>query len=211
MDVIHWLFHGLCHQIPSRALSGGGWAMPLCARCAGLYVGFAVGLGPMLLLGRRARGLPTRFFMGASFIAFAAFAADGAGGFFSLWQAAGAVRFATGMAAGVFLSPYVALLYHNTVGADEPSAPICGARTAVWMLIAVGVFFGLNGNPAKWLLVGEAYAAAAGVAMLLVVAHTAILVLALGRKRYTLARLAAPVTALGQLALFSALRSLAGV
>jgi uncharacterized membrane protein len=40
----HWtlitiLFRVVCHQIPERCLSIAGAPMPVCARCAGMYVG----------------------------------------------------------------------------------------------------------------------------------------------------------------------------
>jgi len=33
-----------CHRIPDRTLHVLGWAMPMCSRCMGLDVGFALGL-----------------------------------------------------------------------------------------------------------------------------------------------------------------------
>lgn len=33
----------VCHQDPVRSFAAGSWAMPVCARCFGLYAGAAVG------------------------------------------------------------------------------------------------------------------------------------------------------------------------
>lgn len=46
----HWLFRladypfqWLCHRIPERVISAAGATMPLCSRCAGLWLGMCVG------------------------------------------------------------------------------------------------------------------------------------------------------------------------
>ncbi|MEB3198668.1 MAG: DUF2085 domain-containing protein [Candidatus Sericytochromatia bacterium] len=44
---------GLCHQLPARSLFFGAEQFPLCARCMGGYLGFALG-GLWLLATRRA-------------------------------------------------------------------------------------------------------------------------------------------------------------
>lgn len=36
-------FRALCHQIPDRTLSIGGIRMVVCSRCAGIYLGVALG------------------------------------------------------------------------------------------------------------------------------------------------------------------------
>jgi uncharacterized membrane protein len=46
-------FRLLCHRLPERVLSLGGTPMPLCSRCAGLWLGLSAGV----VLGRPALGL----------------------------------------------------------------------------------------------------------------------------------------------------------
>src|ERR1700687_6072094 len=51
----------ICHRIVSHSLMMGAVAMPLCARCTGIYLGALLGLISMALLGRRrSGGLPRR-------------------------------------------------------------------------------------------------------------------------------------------------------
>lgn len=53
-----WIRFGLkpaCHQIPERCLDLGWGPLPVCARCAGLYLGGLVGLGFSVLTNRRIR------------------------------------------------------------------------------------------------------------------------------------------------------------
>lgn len=39
-----WLLHPVCHQIPERSFHWLGAPLAACHRCAGLYVGFALGV-----------------------------------------------------------------------------------------------------------------------------------------------------------------------
>jgi len=49
----------ICHQRPERSFYVAGAQLPVCARCAGLYVGAALGvLAWSLLAGRRTREWP---------------------------------------------------------------------------------------------------------------------------------------------------------
>lgn len=43
-DVVRWLLHSVCHQIPSRSFHIYGEPLAACHRCTGLYVGFALGV-----------------------------------------------------------------------------------------------------------------------------------------------------------------------
>jgi hypothetical protein len=47
----------LCHQIPSHSFISNGVQFPVCARCAGLYMGSMVGLVYAYFSGRKA-GIP---------------------------------------------------------------------------------------------------------------------------------------------------------
>jgi uncharacterized membrane protein len=49
------VFSILCHQDPARTFEPGGEPLVLCARCAGVYVGFALTI-PMLFMVRRLPG-----------------------------------------------------------------------------------------------------------------------------------------------------------
>lgn len=49
----------ICHQIPERSFHLGGFQLPVCARCLGIYAGFAVG-GWIHLLPARPLASPWR-------------------------------------------------------------------------------------------------------------------------------------------------------
>jgi uncharacterized membrane protein len=49
----------ICHQLPDRSFHVGEAQLPVCARCAGLYVGAAIGaLAWAMTAGRRRHSLP---------------------------------------------------------------------------------------------------------------------------------------------------------
>jgi uncharacterized membrane protein len=59
--VIYGVFKYVCHQLADRTLSVGGLYLPCCARCAGIYSGFAFAAGYHLFVNRRGFKLwPTR-------------------------------------------------------------------------------------------------------------------------------------------------------
>lgn len=43
-EVVRWLLHTVCHQIPERSFHLLGEPLAACHRCTGLYMGFAAGL-----------------------------------------------------------------------------------------------------------------------------------------------------------------------
>jgi uncharacterized membrane protein len=61
LEVPRWeaFVHGacgpFCHQIPSRSLHVAGHALPLCARCTGMWLGITLGTSAAVLLARRRR------------------------------------------------------------------------------------------------------------------------------------------------------------
>ncbi len=54
-ELARWVFGFLCHQDPARTWKPGGAALAMCARCVGVYVGFALAV-PMLAVVRRLGG-----------------------------------------------------------------------------------------------------------------------------------------------------------
>ena len=43
-DLLHWLLHPVCHQIPERSFHLFGEPLAACHRCTGLYAGFTLGV-----------------------------------------------------------------------------------------------------------------------------------------------------------------------
>ena len=59
-ELLRWPFSLVCHQLPERSFHWLGWPLAVCHRCAGLYLGFALGVAAWPHLPAGARRLATR-------------------------------------------------------------------------------------------------------------------------------------------------------
>lgn len=220
MGVTEFLFHGLCHQIAERSFSAGGYVMPACTRCAGLYVGFALALPWALWRMRDGAAARSRVLTAGAILAGAAFLVDGAANTLALWETANLARYATGVMLGLLLSPYLASLFGLTVsgaagttGATGAPAQTRGAGVLAAMVAVAALATAANAPAGDRFLRVEAAAAAAGAFFFVTLVHAAILSLAVGaRGRRLAAALAlAPFTAAAQMVTLSYLRTMAGI
>lgn len=96
--VLYEAFSHLCHQAPERSFFIAGHPFAVCARCTGLYAGFAVAVAlyPLLTFLKRT-DTPERKWL---FIAAAPLAIDFALGFLGIWENTHFSRFSTGAILG---------------------------------------------------------------------------------------------------------------
>jgi uncharacterized membrane protein len=94
-------FAPICHQIPSRSFFLRGFPLAVCARCLGIYAGFAAGvLFYPFGRGFSAPRLPRlKIFVLVSL----PIILDTAGNFFRLWNTGNVLRFLTGFLWGTIL------------------------------------------------------------------------------------------------------------
>ncbi len=98
-------FSYLCHQISDRSFHLEGHQLAVCARCAGLYAGFALGvLVYPLVRSLRRLETPSRLWL---LVAVAPTAIDWALGFFGIWQNTHLSRSLTGALLGAICAFYV--------------------------------------------------------------------------------------------------------
>jgi uncharacterized membrane protein len=95
---IYRSFSYVCHQIPERSFFIAGHQFAVCARCTGLYAGFAAAtfFYPLVRSLRRTEAPPRKWL----FIAAAPLAIDFALGFFGIWENTHSSRFLTGALLG---------------------------------------------------------------------------------------------------------------
>jgi uncharacterized membrane protein len=98
-------FGHVCHQIPERSFFIAGHKLAVCARCTGLYLGFAAALSLYpLVRSLRRTDTPQRKWL---FIAAAPMAIDVALGFFGIWKNTHFSRLLTGALFGSVVVFYV--------------------------------------------------------------------------------------------------------
>lgn len=102
---IYSTFSHLCHQIPDRSFFIAGHQFAVCARCTGLYGGFAVAtLAYPLMRSLRRTDPPRRLWL---FLAAVPLAVDFSLGFFGIWENTHLSRFVTGALLGSVAVLYV--------------------------------------------------------------------------------------------------------
>jgi len=102
---IYRSFSYFCHQIPERSFFIAGHQFAVCARCTGLYAGFAAAtMAYPLVRSLRQIEAPPRKWL---FLAAAPLAMDFAVGYFGIWENTHSSRFATGALLGAVAVFYV--------------------------------------------------------------------------------------------------------
>jgi uncharacterized membrane protein len=193
---IEFLLSGVCHQYPEHALRFQGVALPLCARCTGLFGGAFLALAILLAWGRgRRTGFAPWWAQGALAALATWWALDGLNSFLFgllgrpwLYEPTNALRLATGLglglAAGIELLPAAAQVL---VARGDPRGVIQRPRELAVLLACQAALAAL-------LLRGRLpYALAAawstlGVALLLGGANALLLTIVLGGEPGTLSR-----------------------
>lgn len=83
----------MCHRMPERSFHFHGKQFPLCARCTGIMVGYAVGLLILATYGRLSLLL--------SFALIIPMVIDGTGQLFQKWESTNIRRLITGIMGGI--------------------------------------------------------------------------------------------------------------
>ena len=121
--VIYSAFRAVCHQMPGRSLHVENHPLAVCARCFGLYAGFAVGASVYpLLRAIKLRHTPARVWL---LIGVLPTATDFALGIIGVWENTHLSRSLTGALFGVVAAFYVVpgvvdLTYTNWRNALRP-------------------------------------------------------------------------------------------
>lgn len=150
--------YAVCHRIDLRSFHLGVRALPLCARCSGMYLGFALAAGFLWLRGSgRAGGFPPRALSIVFGFFLLIFAVDGLNSYASLfpglptlYRPDNILRVITGTLLGLGMGAHVLPAFNQSVW--EAWQPEPGLRSWVdffllLALAAVLVFLLLSGNP----------------------------------------------------------------
>jgi len=174
--------YAVCHRIDLRSFHLGLRALPLCARCTGMYLGGLLGLTYLSLRHPRATRYPTRSISIVLILFALAWAVDGLNSFLSLVPEAphvyapnNTLRLITGSGIGLAMAVMIYPAFNQVAwrtGRHEPvlaSWPDFGLLLALAAVVAALV---LGGNPL--VLYPLALLSAAGVLALLSTAYALI-------------------------------------
>jgi uncharacterized membrane protein len=114
----------VCHQIPERSFHVGAVQLPVCARCLGIYSGFAMAALVALVTRSRVTGVQARIIALAGAVpTIATVAAEWAG----LWRTSNVVRLMAGLPLGAALGLVVigvlATLHYGQCARRPPITP----------------------------------------------------------------------------------------
>jgi uncharacterized membrane protein len=181
----------ICHRLVSHSFMIGDQAMPLCARCTGIYLGALLGLFTMAGMGRRrAGGLPRRPLLLVLIGFIGIMGIDGINSYATLlpglphlYEPQNWLRLVTGTLNGLALAALIYPVLNQTLWRDWEDRPVLGRFRELGLLLALAaviVALVLTGNPA--ILVPLALLSVLGVLALLVALNTTMLLLATRRE-----------------------------
>jgi uncharacterized membrane protein len=172
--------YAVCHRISERSFHVGDRQFPLCARCAGMYLGAILGLFFQGRTTRRRAGTPPwRVLIVLGFFV-AAFGVDGLNSYLhifpgmpSLYTPNNTLRLLTGTGMGLTLAAALYPAFNQTVWKVYDERPALGGLRPLAILVLLALlldFVTLSGNPL--LLYPLALLSAAGVLLLLTMIYT---------------------------------------
>ncbi|RMF44923.1 MAG: DUF2085 domain-containing protein [Anaerolineae bacterium] len=167
--------YAVCHRIDVRSFHLGARAIPLCARCTGMYAGAMLGLLYQRLVAPRHSALPPlRLWIPLGLLA-AAFVVDGTNSYLhffpgapGLYQPNNILRLLTGTGVGVVISAFLYPAFQDTMW--QHPVPVPALKDGRALAILLGLALGMDAlilteNPL--LLYPLALISAAGVLVLL--------------------------------------------
>jgi uncharacterized membrane protein len=218
--------YAVCHRIDARSFHLGERALPLCARCTGMYLGAVLGIVYQAAIGRRRSGMPSIALWVVMGIFFVAFGIDGVNSYFHLsimqqllpafprlYEPNNTLRLFTGTGMGLVIAVALVPVFNQTIWTKINSNPVLTVRSfigLVFLAILIDLLV-LTENPL--VLYPFAIISSLGVLLILTMVYSMVWVMVLRRdNRYdNLLQLAMPLLAgfgvtLLQIALLDAVR-----
>jgi len=183
--------YAVCHRIDLRSFHLGTRALPLCARCSGMYLGAMAAFGGLLALGKSRHGGFPRPAVMAIFGAFAAvWAVDGLNSYLTLipgaphaYEPNNVLRLATGLLMGLTLGTIVFAGLNQNAWREWKKEPVVGSfREVGWLVLLAAIVGGLVLTENPLILYPLALLSAAGVLVVLGLVYTVVALLVLRRE-----------------------------
>ena len=176
--------YAVCHQISSRTFHFADHPLPLCARCAGMFLGALLGLGYQVAQGRKGKMPPTLVLIFFGLLA-AAWVLDGSNSFLmlvpgisSLYQTHNWTRLITGTGMGLAVSALLLPSFIQTMFIRwEDESALGSWKQVLGLLLAAAGLDILVLLELPWLLYPLSLLSSASVFVLLTMVYSMILVM----------------------------------
>lgn len=215
------LGYAVCHRIDLRSFHIGERALPLCARCSGMYLGVLLSLGYFALRRRKAALFPPKHLLIPLGLMFIIYAFDGVNSYIhllpkgsGLYEPSNFLRLSTGTLFGIVLSSFVYPGFNQAVWREptyEPALRTLKDLLALIMLGGIVVAMVLTENPL--ILYPLALLSSVTVLILLTIVYTMMLLIVFKRenraqslKDYSLILFFGLVLSIVQIGVFDLLR-----
>lgn len=181
----------ICHRIDSHSLHIGERALPLCARCTGIYLGALLGLVTMAALGRTRFGaLPRRPVLLVLIGFVGIMGIDGINSYSTffpglphLYQPQNWLRLVTGTLNGLALAGLIYPIFNQTLWRDWKDQPVLrNFRDLGLLLVLAAIMIALVLSNNEIVLLLLAVLSVVGVLAMVVALNTTILLLAVRRE-----------------------------
>jgi uncharacterized membrane protein len=183
--------YAVCHRIDLRSFHLGTRALPLCARCTGMYLGALAALGGLLAMGKaRHGGFPRPALFAVLGVFAAAWAVDGLNSYLTLipgaphaYEPNNILRLATGLLMGLALGTIVLAGFNQNAWRDWKKDPVLGTWRELAGLVLLAAAIGalvLTENPL--VLYPLALLSSAGVLVVLGMVYAVVALLVLRRE-----------------------------
>jgi uncharacterized membrane protein len=191
LELLHWLGYGVCHQIPERTIHLAGQALPLCARCTGIYLGAMVGFVFILASGRGRSSIMPPVRVLAVLLGFVVlFGVDGVNSYLTffpgaphLYQPQNWLRLTTGTLHGLAISLIVMPVFAFTFWRESDSQPVLrGLKELAALVAAAAVLIVLVETGEDFLLYPVAIVSAVGLLAMFTLLNGAIFLIASRRE-----------------------------
>jgi uncharacterized membrane protein len=134
--------------MPEKAIYIGGHSLLWDARCAGIYIGFGVGLVWMFLIGRKSKNLPPLPILLLSTFMFLPMFIDLFSNWIRLREPTNDIRYLTGILFGGALSVYLYPAFITLVFSDGQNHTVINSFTKylLFLFVIIGAFFVKKGD-----------------------------------------------------------------
>lgn len=171
--------YSVCHRIDSRSFHLGDRALPVCARCSGMFLGALLGMVYLLARYPRRAGMPRPAAALPLLALVGAFAVDGSNSYLQLFPNAPALyepnnllRLLTGTGVGLGIAAVLVPVVHQVAWKTLDERPALGSMRALLPLLGMAALLDLaiwSENPL--LLYPLALLSAVGILMILTLVY----------------------------------------